>query len=140
MSILSLYPVERDDEEKCGSKKKERERGRRSKRMVERENESERRSGIEAGPEVELRTRNYSTLWGKSRTDEEAVDFTCRLCAAAVSFLLGRIGQWSRREIACSALSLARSAQAERDNESCFFMRAAGVHRFIRLSRQEEHE
>ncbi|GBP75080.1 hypothetical protein EVAR_48761_1 [Eumeta japonica] len=32
----------------------------------------------------------------------------------------------------CSALSLARSAQAERDNESCFFMRAASVHRFIR--------
>ncbi|GBP53358.1 hypothetical protein EVAR_41195_1 [Eumeta japonica] len=31
-----------------------------------------------------------------------------------------------------SALSLARSAQAERDNESCFFMRAAGVHRFTR--------
>ncbi|GBP18285.1 hypothetical protein EVAR_9129_1 [Eumeta japonica] len=33
--------------------------------------------------------------------------------------------------IACSALSLARSAQAERDNESCFIVRAAGVHRFI---------
>ncbi|GBP79191.1 hypothetical protein EVAR_53057_1 [Eumeta japonica] len=32
----------------------------------------------------------------------------------------------------CSALSLARSAQAERDNELCFFVRAAGVHRFIR--------
>ncbi|GBP62154.1 hypothetical protein EVAR_40604_1 [Eumeta japonica] len=30
------------------------------------------------------------------------------------------------------ALSLARSAQAERDNESSFFVRAAGVHRFIR--------
>ncbi|GBP59128.1 hypothetical protein EVAR_44368_1 [Eumeta japonica] len=35
-------------------------------------------------------------------------------------------------EIARSALSLARSAQAERDNESCFFVRAAGVHPFIR--------
>ncbi|GBP37741.1 hypothetical protein EVAR_29942_1 [Eumeta japonica] len=58
--------------------------------------------------------------------------FTCRLCAAAVSFLLGRIGRCSGREIARFALSLARSAQAERDNESCFFMRAAGVHRFIR--------
>ncbi|GBP42584.1 TNF receptor-associated factor 5 [Eumeta japonica] len=47
--------------------------------------------------------------------------FTCRLCAAAVSLLLGRIGRWSGREIACPALSLARSAQAERDNESYFF-------------------
>ncbi|GBP00397.1 hypothetical protein EVAR_956_1 [Eumeta japonica] len=55
-----------------------------------------------------------------------------RLCAAAVSLLLGRIGQWSGREIARSALSLAHPAQAERDNESCFFVRAAGVHRFIR--------
>ncbi|GBP12161.1 EGF-containing fibulin-like extracellular matrix protein 1 [Eumeta japonica] len=73
--------------------------------------------------------------------------FYCRLCAAAVSLLLGRIGRWSEREtdasqaerlgrsylsIACSTLSLARSAQTERDNESCFFVRAAGVHRFIR--------
>ncbi|GBP57369.1 hypothetical protein EVAR_27399_1 [Eumeta japonica] len=32
----------------------------------------------------------------------------------------------------CSALSLARSAQAQRDNESCFFMRVAGVQRFTR--------
>ncbi|GBP63224.1 hypothetical protein EVAR_89491_1 [Eumeta japonica] len=59
-----------------------------------------------------------------------------KLCAAAVSLLLGRIGRWSGREIdashtkrlgrsclssACFTLSLARSAQAERDNESCFF-------------------
>ncbi|GBP92574.1 hypothetical protein EVAR_70948_1 [Eumeta japonica] len=58
--------------------------------------------------------------------------FTCKLCAAAVSLLLGHISRWSRREIARSALSLARSAQAERDNKSCFFVRAAGVHRFIR--------
>ncbi|GBP23718.1 hypothetical protein EVAR_13673_1 [Eumeta japonica] len=72
----------------------------------------------------------------------------CRLCAAAVSLLLGHIGRWSGREIdasqaellgrsylsiACSALSLARLAPAERDNESCFFVRAAGVHPFIRL-------
>ncbi|GBP89905.1 hypothetical protein EVAR_66180_1 [Eumeta japonica] len=40
--------------------------------------------------------------------------------------------RWSGREIARSALSIARSTQAEHDNESCFFMRAAGVHRFIR--------
>ncbi|GBP76178.1 hypothetical protein EVAR_49975_1 [Eumeta japonica] len=47
--------------------------------------------------------------------------FEHRLCAAAVSLLLlGRIGRWSGREIARSALSLERSAQAERDNESCF--------------------
>ncbi|GBP65605.1 hypothetical protein EVAR_46132_1 [Eumeta japonica] len=58
--------------------------------------------------------------------------FTCRLCV----FLLGRNGRGSEREIdaspterlglsclsvACSALSLALSAQVERDNESCFF-------------------
>ncbi|GBP45959.1 hypothetical protein EVAR_41261_1 [Eumeta japonica] len=49
--------------------------------------------------------------------------FTCRLCAAAVSLILGRFGRWSGREIARTALSLARSAQAERDNESCFFER-----------------
>ncbi|GBP40143.1 hypothetical protein EVAR_20284_1 [Eumeta japonica] len=67
-----------------------------------------------------------------------------RLCAAAVSLLLGRIGRCERveeserspfhsgREIARSALSLTHSAQAERDNESCFFVRAAGVHRLIR--------
>ncbi|GBP26681.1 hypothetical protein EVAR_23451_1 [Eumeta japonica] len=49
---------------------------------------------------------------------------TCRSCAVAVSLLLGRIGRWSGREIARSALSFARSAQAERDNESCFFVHA----------------
>ncbi|GBP20153.1 hypothetical protein EVAR_5583_1 [Eumeta japonica] len=54
------------------------------------------------------------------------------LCAATASLLLRRIGRWSGREIARSALSLARSAQAERDNESCFFVCAAGVHRLIR--------
>ncbi|GBP12551.1 hypothetical protein EVAR_10221_1 [Eumeta japonica] len=36
------------------------------------------------------------------------------------------------REIARSELSLARLAQAERDYESCFSVRASGVHRFIR--------
>ncbi|GBP66613.1 hypothetical protein EVAR_50438_1 [Eumeta japonica] len=43
-----------------------------------------------------------------------------QLCAAAVSLVLGCIGRWCGREIGRSALSLARSAQAERDNESCF--------------------
>ncbi|GBP41322.1 hypothetical protein EVAR_25160_1 [Eumeta japonica] len=43
-----------------------------------------------------------------------------KLCAAAVSLLLEHIGRWSGGEIARSALSLARSAQAERDNESYF--------------------
>ncbi|GBP57836.1 hypothetical protein EVAR_41505_1 [Eumeta japonica] len=42
-----------------------------------------------------------------------------------------RLGR-SCLSIACTALSLARSAQAERDNASCFFVRATGVHRFIR--------
>ncbi|GBP35756.1 hypothetical protein EVAR_82691_1 [Eumeta japonica] len=49
-----------------------------------------------------------------------------RLCAAAVSLLLGRIGRCSGREIARSALSLARSAQAERDNE-CVQMAFIGL-------------
>ncbi|GBP81892.1 hypothetical protein EVAR_87029_1 [Eumeta japonica] len=40
-----------------------------------------------------------------------------------------RLGR-SCLSIAHCALSLARSDQAERDNESCFFVRAAGVHRF----------
>ncbi|GBP37362.1 hypothetical protein EVAR_22824_1 [Eumeta japonica] len=42
------------------------------------------------------------------------------VCGRCLSLLLGRIGRWSGRDITCSALSLARSAQAERDNESCF--------------------
>ncbi|GBP25752.1 hypothetical protein EVAR_12232_1 [Eumeta japonica] len=42
-----------------------------------------------------------------------------------------RSGQ-SCLSIARSALSLARSTQAERDNEPWFFMHAVGVHRFIR--------
>ncbi|GBP19609.1 hypothetical protein EVAR_102158_1 [Eumeta japonica] len=45
----------------------------------------------------------------------------CRLCAAAISLLLVRIGRWSGRELARSALSLVRLAHVERDNESCFF-------------------
>ena len=64
-----------------------------------------------------------------------------------VHVFIGHVGRWSGREInvsqaerlgrsclsiSCSTLSLARSAQAERDNESCFFVRAADVHRFIR--------
>ncbi|GBP07058.1 hypothetical protein EVAR_4471_1 [Eumeta japonica] len=75
-----------------------------------------------------------------------STEFPQRLRAAAVSLLLGRIGRWNGREIdasqaervgrsclsiGCSALSLARSAQAEFDIESCFFVRAAGVHPFL---------
>lgn len=41
-----------------------------------------------------------------------------------------RLGR-SCLSMACSALSLARSAQAQRDHESCFFVSADGVHRFI---------
>ncbi|GBP75381.1 hypothetical protein EVAR_34748_1 [Eumeta japonica] len=77
-----------------------------------------------------LRCARIGYPLGDART--RYVNTGCRLCAAAISLLLGRIVRWSGREIACSALSLARSAQAERDNESCFFVRAAGVHRFIR--------
>ncbi|GBP39453.1 hypothetical protein EVAR_23804_1 [Eumeta japonica] len=47
-----------------------------------------------------------------------------RLCAVAVSLLLRRIGRWNGREIPRFALTLARSAQAERDNESRFFVPA----------------
>ncbi|GBP38225.1 hypothetical protein EVAR_18104_1 [Eumeta japonica] len=46
----------------------------------------------------------------------------------------------SGREIARSALSLARSAQAERDNESCFFVCTADVQRFIRLVNKDVHD
>ncbi|GBP70844.1 hypothetical protein EVAR_53508_1 [Eumeta japonica] len=46
----------------------------------------------------------------------EAMRVVCGRCLS----LLGRIGRWSGREIARSALALARSAQAERDNESRF--------------------
>lgn len=38
-----------------------------------------------------------------------------------------RLGQ-SALSIACSGLWHARSAQAERDSELCFFVRPAGVH------------
>ena len=41
-----------------------------------------------------------------------------------------RLGQ-SCLSIPSLALSLAHSAQAERDNESCFFVHEAGVHRFM---------
>ncbi|GBP71893.1 Apolipophorin-3 [Eumeta japonica] len=65
------------------------------------------------------------------------MNFHKKLCAAAVSVLLGCIGRWSGREIARSALSLARSAQAERDNESCFFVTVQPyvVARRVRLPR-----
>ncbi|GBP67293.1 hypothetical protein EVAR_43804_1 [Eumeta japonica] len=45
-----------------------------------------------------------------------------------------------RLSIACSVFSLARSAQAERDNESCFFVHEAGVHRFIRRQHVKRKE
>ncbi|GBP41944.1 hypothetical protein EVAR_31707_1 [Eumeta japonica] len=51
-----------------------------------------------------------------------------------------------RLSITRFGLSLARSAQAEHDNASCFFARAAGFHRFIRdvtataLSQGERYE
>ncbi|GBP78457.1 hypothetical protein EVAR_52262_1 [Eumeta japonica] len=46
-----------------------------------------------------------------------SAQYLYRLCAAAVSFLLGRIGRWSGREVVRSAFSFVRSAQAERDKE-----------------------
>ncbi|GBP42245.1 hypothetical protein EVAR_29843_1 [Eumeta japonica] len=68
-----------------------------------------------------------------------------RLCATAVSLLLGRIGRWSGREmdalqaerldgsclsVTCSALSLARSARAERDNS-----RHSSIHKDVITSK-----
>ncbi|GBP95628.1 hypothetical protein EVAR_67598_1 [Eumeta japonica] len=57
------------------------------------------------------------------------------VCGLCLSCCLGRIGRWSGREIACSALSLAYPAQAERDNESCFFFTRDGS----RVSRTTPH-
>lgn len=51
-----------------------------------------------------------------------------KLLCKIINALLGR----SSLSIAGSALSLARSSQTERDNESCYFVRAFGVNRFIR--------
>ncbi|GBP86950.1 hypothetical protein EVAR_62793_1 [Eumeta japonica] len=66
-----------------------------------------------------------------SVNDVTSIPLNVRLCAAALSLLLRHNGRWSGRGTARSALSLARSAQAERDNESCFFCArrivAAGV-------------
>ncbi|GBP19388.1 hypothetical protein EVAR_12430_1 [Eumeta japonica] len=85
---------------------------------------------------------NHQELWhiladvhiqNKFQDEYTRRQFTCRLCEAADSLLLGRIGRWSGKEIARSALSLARSAQAERDNESCFFVPAAGCVRPLSL-------
>ncbi|GBP37853.1 hypothetical protein EVAR_21388_1 [Eumeta japonica] len=52
-------------------------------------------------------------------------------CARSLSLFYSDASVDGVEEIVRSALSLARSAQEERDNESCFFGRAAGVHRFI---------
>ncbi|GBP11337.1 hypothetical protein EVAR_92865_1 [Eumeta japonica] len=56
-----------------------------------------------------------------------------------LSLLLGRLGRWSDREIARPALSLARSAQAERDNESCYFL-AHGLMEHGRLPSGDEFD
>ncbi|GBP81405.1 hypothetical protein EVAR_59406_1 [Eumeta japonica] len=71
---------------------------------------------------------NKSAYLERGRAVQLTKQFTCRLCAAAVSLLLGRVGRWSGKEIARSALSLARSAHAERDNKSCVFVCATGAH------------
>ncbi|GBP65687.1 hypothetical protein EVAR_98400_1 [Eumeta japonica] len=52
-----------------------------------------------------------------------------RLCAAAISFYSDASADGVEER---SLVPPALSAQAERDNESCFFVRAAGVHRLIR--------
>ncbi|GBP40512.1 hypothetical protein EVAR_30571_1 [Eumeta japonica] len=96
---------------------------------------------FEVGPSAKQRCLRYKnnenlyTVYGQTidplflATNERCNN---RSCAAAASLLLGRIDRRSGREIARSALSLAHSAPAERDNESRFFVRAAGVHRFLR--------
>ncbi|GBP69509.1 hypothetical protein EVAR_88409_1 [Eumeta japonica] len=52
-------------------------------------------------------------------------------CVPPLSLLYMDASADGVEEMARSALSLTRSALAERDNESCFFVRATGVHRFI---------
>ncbi|GBP62644.1 hypothetical protein EVAR_51890_1 [Eumeta japonica] len=79
-----------------------------------------------------LKYRHGARLGGD--VDGKPYELLNMLCAAAVSLVLGCIGRWSGREIARSTLSLAHPAQAERDNDSCFFVHAAGVYRFIRRS------
>ncbi|GBP05624.1 hypothetical protein EVAR_3087_1 [Eumeta japonica] len=76
--------------------------------------------------------RSILALRLKSRSKIQHKNTIPKLYAVTVSLLLGRIGRWSGREIARSAFSLARSAQAERDNESCFYVHAAGFQRFIK--------
>ncbi|GBP56610.1 hypothetical protein EVAR_33241_1 [Eumeta japonica] len=41
-------------------------------------------------------------------------------CVRPLLFFYSDVGRWSGRQIARPALSPARSAQTERDNESCF--------------------
>ncbi|GBP32062.1 hypothetical protein EVAR_21096_1 [Eumeta japonica] len=84
------------------------------------------------------RERDFTyALWGVVALDMSLPLSYVSLCT---TYLSGREIDASQAErlrqsclsIACSALSLARSAQAERGNESCFFVHATDVHAFIR--------
>ncbi|GBP48316.1 hypothetical protein EVAR_34809_1 [Eumeta japonica] len=79
------------------------------------------------------RTRKILSIRKSSNAHKEvltcistSVTRTC--CVRPLTLFYSDIGRWSGREIARSALSLARSVQAERDNESWFFLRPR-VHR-----------
>ncbi|GBP55509.1 hypothetical protein EVAR_36232_1 [Eumeta japonica] len=67
-----------------------------------------------------------SSKRAESQKEDDYILYSGREIDASQAERLGRLS------IARSALSLARSAQAERDNKSCFSVCAAGVHRFIR--------
>ncbi|GBP51963.1 hypothetical protein EVAR_80058_1 [Eumeta japonica] len=74
-----------------------------------------------------------SKLMQHSLNHEKLVD-----CKSGREIDASQAERLERLSIACFALSLARSAQAERDNESCFFVHVAGVHRFRKtISRQK---
>ncbi|GBP53369.1 hypothetical protein EVAR_41206_1 [Eumeta japonica] len=84
-------------------------------------------------PQRDLNATGRNRYSGKTffnTLNRQNVDYGQVMCGRCLFLLLGHTGRWNGREIGRSALSLACSAQAERDNESCFFVRAAGVHRF----------
>ncbi|GBP48959.1 hypothetical protein EVAR_32295_1 [Eumeta japonica] len=67
-----------------------------------------------------------------NRAQERNLNFSPRHVKSGREIDASRAERLGRLCLYCSAHSYANSAQAEHDNESCFFVRAAGVHRFIR--------
>ncbi|GBP49638.1 hypothetical protein EVAR_37420_1 [Eumeta japonica] len=71
---------------------------------------------------------NFSSDHQSKDTDKYSLDSQDTASVSGRKIDASQAERLERLSIACSALSLARSAQAERDNESCFFVRAAGFH------------